>query len=67
MLKRLAINDYSSACFAVHKISNFNGNLVSKIGNFMRSMSCSNKTKILEIISLLEVPIVVKIFFKDET
>jgi len=32
--------------FAVHKSSNFNCNLVSKISNLMRSMSSSKKQKI---------------------
>jgi len=35
-------------CFAVHKSSNFNCTLVSKIDNYMRSMSCSKKRKILQ-------------------
>jgi len=33
--------------FGVHESSSFNCNLVSKIDNFMRSMSCSKKWKIL--------------------
>jgi len=37
----------NSICFAVHKSNNLNCDLVSKIGNFMRSMSCSKKQKIL--------------------
>jgi len=74
MLKRLPIIDYSSVCFAVHKISNFNGKLVSKIGNFMRSMLSSNKTKnfgnevAFKIISLFGSTYCCEQFlFKDET
>jgi len=37
----------NSICFAVHKSNNLNCDLVSKIGNFMRNMSCSKKQKIL--------------------
>jgi len=48
MLQRLAINDNNSICFVLHKNSNFNCNLVSKIGKFMQSMSCSKKRKILD-------------------
>jgi len=48
MLQRLAISDNNSICFAVHKSSNFNCNLVSKIVNFMRSMLCSKKRKIID-------------------
>jgi len=47
MLRSLTIDDNNSTCFAVHKNNNLNCNLVSKIGNFMRSMSCSQKRKIL--------------------
>jgi len=46
MLKRLAIDNNNNLCFPVHKINNLNCNLVSKIGNFMRSMSCLQKRKI---------------------
>ena len=45
MLKSLAINDNNSICFAVHKSNSLNCNLVSKIGNFMRSMSCPKNEK----------------------
>jgi len=48
MSKRLPINDDSSVYCAVHKSGNFNGTLISKIGNFMRSVSCSKKTKVLD-------------------
>jgi len=48
ILKRLAINGNDSICFAVHKSSNFDCNLISKIGNFVRSMSASKKRKILD-------------------
>jgi len=36
MLKRLPMNDNTGMCFVVHKSSNFYGNSVSKISNFMR-------------------------------
>jgi len=42
----LAINDNNSIWFAVRKSSNFVFHLVSKIGDFMRSMSCSRKLKV---------------------
>jgi len=48
MLKSVAINDNNSVCFAVHKSSNSNCNLVSQIGNFMGSMSYWKNRKILE-------------------
>ena len=48
ILQRLAISDNNSICFVVHKSSNFNCKLVSKIGKFMRSMSYSKKRKILD-------------------
>jgi len=37
MLKRLPINDNNGICFAVYKSGNFNGNLVSKLGNFTKA------------------------------
>jgi len=46
ILKKLPFDD-NSICFAVHKRNNLNCDLVSKIGNFMRSMSCSRKRKFL--------------------
>ena len=46
MLKRLAIDYNNSIRFAVHKSNNLNCDLVSEIGNFMRSTSCSKKQKI---------------------
>jgi len=48
MLQKLAINDSNSICFAVCNSSMFNCNLISTIGKFMRSMSCSKKRKILD-------------------
>jgi len=48
MLKRLPINDNKSVCFAIHKISNFNGSLVSRLAILCEACRVRKKRKILK-------------------